>query len=66
MRVGGGVFHLGEGDEGEHGHSCEHDGGDQHDHGRSHVGAEEGDGGQPAAGGGTTAELARQRPARAA
>lgn len=41
--------HLGEGDEGQHGHGSEHDGGDHHHHGWADVGAEEGDGGQPAA-----------------
>lgn len=59
--LGSRVFHLGEGDEGEHSHRREHDGGNQHDHGRTHVGAEEGDGGQPATESETTAQLALKR-----
>lgn len=41
--------HLWKGNEGEHGHRGEHYGRDQHDHSWADVGAEEGDGGQPAA-----------------
>lgn len=40
--------HLGERNEGENSHSCEHDGGNQHDHSRPNIGAEERDGRQPA------------------
>lgn len=41
--------HLCEGDEGEHSHRREHDGGNQHEYSCDDVGAEKGDGSQPAA-----------------
>ena len=44
------IGHLWEGNDGEHSHCSEHDGGNQHDHSWPNVGAEEGDGSQPATG----------------
>lgn len=42
------VKYLGEGNEGQWGHSSEHDGRDQHDQRNYNIIAEEGDGSQPA------------------